>query len=236
MRISIIGYEGIVGNATYELLRRLGHEVVGSDKTDPTPLANLYVICTPEDKVETVIQQLNDGRKIQEPLIIRSTVLPGTCERLAEKYDIHIIHLPEFMREATAVFDVLNPARIVIGECCPEHGDLIEKLLKPLLRPIIRTNPITSELTKLASNACLACQISYWNSIEEIAKRIGVCGHEIGNIASMDPRISSYGARMHNKYGGKCLPKDIRHLIEFSQKIGYEPILFKAVEQTNEQM
>ena len=55
-------------------------------------------------------------------------------------------------------------------------------------------------------------------------------------IASLDPRISQYGARMHNKYGGKCLPKDIRHLIEFSQKIGYEPILLKAVEQVNEQM
>lgn len=236
MRISVIGYKGTVGNATYELLRRLGHEVAGSDKDEPIPSANLYIICTSEDNVEMVIKELKVSGRIQEPIIIRSSVLPRTCNNLGERYGIHISHLPEFARGVVAVFEEMNPSMIVIGECCTEHGNLIEELLKPLCRPIIRTDPTTSELIKLALNAHLACLISFWNSIEEIARRIGVCGHEVGMIASLDPRISPYGARLHNKYGGQCLPKDIRHLIEFSQKIGYESVLIKAVEQVNEEM
>lgn len=232
MKIEVIGHRGVVGNATYELFKRLGYEVTGSDKDEQIRKADVYFICVPEENIEGPISALTnytDGL-----IVIRSTVVPGTCKRLNEKYSRHICHNPEFVREATATQDELNPSRIVIGECCKNHGDLLEKIYGLLQRPIVRTDQGTSELVKLASNNYLSCVISYWNTVEEIAKRIGVSGHQVGMIASLDPRISDYGSRFHNKYGGSCLPKDVRHLIEFAQSVGYDPILLKAVEEVNE--
>ncbi|MFH0897587.1 MAG: NAD(P)-binding domain-containing protein [Candidatus Bathyarchaeota archaeon] len=231
MKIEVVGHKGVVGNATYELFKRLGYEVKGSDKGEQIRKADVYFICVPEDNIEELISALTNYAN--GLIVIRSTVVPGTCKRLSEKYSRHICHNPEFAREATAIQDELNPSRIVIGECCQKHGDLLEKIYGLLQRPIVRTDPATSELVKLASNNYLSCVISYWNTIEEIAKRIGVSGHRVGMIASLDPRISDYGSRFHNKYGGRCLPKDIGQLIAFAQSIGYDPILLKAVEEVN---
>ena len=235
MKLHVIGYKGVVGGATYELFTRLGYEVTGSDKGDPLLPADVYFICVPEDAVEELVLHKISVSVWDRPLIvIRSSVPPGTCIRMSNKIAyLHISHNPEFLREAVAVQDEFSPARIVIGQCCEEHGDVLESLYKPLGVPIVRTDPTTSELVKLASNNYLSTVISYWNTVEEVAKRIGVSGHQVGMIASMDPRISSYGARFHGKYGGRCLPKDAQQLIKFSESIGYDPILIKAVEEVN---
>jgi len=242
VKIEVIGYKGVVGGATYELFTRLGYGPHGTDKGDPYSLADFYFICVPEEVVGEVVGSLKrhilgvwDKGKLLgwKPLIvIRSSVTPGTSKGLWDK-SIHICHNPEFLREAIALQDEFSPARVVIGQCCEEHGKLLKDLYGPLRVPIAITDSTTSELAKLASNNYLSTVISYWNTIEEIAKRIGVSGHQVGMITSMDPRISHYGARFHNKYGGKCLPKDVRQLIGLSESIGYDPVLIKAVEEVN---
>lgn len=235
MRIEVIGYKGVVGRATYDLFTRLGYGPTGSDKGDKRSEGmDICFVCVPEDAVKEVIDK---GVKLwKETLfVVRSSVLPGTCSELARttRY-YHICHNPEFLREAVAAQDEFSPDKIVIGECCKKHGDILEKLYLPLRVPIVRTDPTTSELVKLASNNYFSAVISYWNTIEEVAKRVGVSGHQVGMIASMDHRISSYGARFHGKYGGRCLPKDAKQLIKFSESIGYDPILIKAVEEVND--
>ena len=233
MKLHIIGVKGVVGGATYELFKRLGYEVTGSDKGDTIDRdAYVYFVCVPEDNVPEVVEHL---KYIARFVVIRSSVVPGTCKRLSTGV-LHITHNPEFLRESIATFDEFNPARIVIGECCPKHGDIVEELYQPLQRPIVRTDPTTSEFAKLASNVHLSCLISYWNEIEQIARKIGVSGHQVGMIASLDPRISTYGSRLHNKYGGRCLPKDTQQLIDFAQNLGYDPILLKAVQKVNDEL
>ena len=154
-----------------------------------------------------------------------------------EKYDTHICSNTEFLRAATALEDELNPWRVVIGECCPTPGELLVKLYEPLRVPIIRVDPRTAEMTKLTCNAYLATLISYFNEIHRLCEQIGVNSHVVGKIASMDPRISAYGATQHSKpCAGRCLPKDIRALIQFFEAVGVDPILLKAVEETNERM
>jgi len=230
-RIHVVGYKGIVGSATYELFRRLGYSVTGSDKGEVVARADIYFVCVPEDAVEEVVQGLANPSDL---IVIRSSVIPGTCRRLMNLCeDWHICHNPEFLREAVAIQDEFSPDRIVIGQCCPEHGGLLKVLYEPLRRPIVLTDPTTSELVKLASNVHLSCLISYWNTIEEIAKRVGISGHEVGMIASLDPRISPYGSRLHHKFSGRCLPKDTRQLISLSQSLGYDPVLLRAVEEVN---
>lgn len=248
MDISIVG-SGVVGVATAHYFRRFGHSVTCVDvKTErldelrsegfqvsQEPVnADIHSICTPESAVDEVLGLLSDVSGLP---VIRSTVAPGTTQRLMEKYGRHICFNPEFLRTATALQDELNPWRVVIGECCPSHGKLVEELYKPLLAPIVRVDPITAEMTKLTCNAYLAMLISFFNEISEICNRIGVNSHVVGKIASLDHRISTYGATQHSKpYGGECLPKDIKKLIEFFQATGVNPILLKAVEQINQGM
>lgn len=235
MRLVVIGSKGIVGGATYELLTRLGHEVTGVDKGDripePIPGTDVAFVCVPEDSVQDVF---NEMPRLYDLAVLRSSVMPGVSDALQRHHKIHVTHNPEFLREATAVLDELNPERIVLGVCCNDHAELLKAIYKPLQRPIITTTRRTSELVKLATNAYLATLISFWNEIEGIASRIKVSGHEVGMIASTDSRIVSYGSRAHHKYGGKCLPKDIRQLIVRAESLGLEPNLLRAVEEVND--
>lgn len=249
MKIQIIG-AGTVGRATGEALSRFGHRIIFYDidkekilelhskglevSEKPVSQADIHFICTPESVVEKVVDQL---AKFDGLIVIRSSVLPGTTTRLTEKHGKHISHNPEFLRAAMASWDSLNPDRIVIGECCKNHGDVLEKLYKPLRAPIVRVDPTTSEIIKLASNATLSTYISFWNEIHNICNIIEVNSHVVGKVSSMDRRISEYGASMHGKaFGGACLPKDLDHLIEFSEEKGYTPELLKAIKNLNERM
>jgi len=237
MRVSVIGM-GVVGKATADVLQRLGHQVVGTDCGEPIGASEVYFVCTPEDAVESAIITLSRGEVLNELslVVIRSTTLPGTTKGLAEKYHMHICHQPEFLREATLISDELNPWRIVIGECCQQHGRFLEQLWEPLRCPIIRVDTVTSEIVKLACNVHLATLISFWNEICEICLKLGVNSHVVGKVSSLDPRISSYGATMHGKpFGGRCLPKDLRRLIEFSHRLGCKVPLLGATQEVNEE-
>jgi len=163
MKIQIIG-AGVVGQATGKGFARLGHEVMFIDRNDkaldllrsgfkvsfePQLIhgADLYFVCVPERVVEEVISSMVKSWKeytaspyLRKPIIIRSSVLPGTAKSIMRKYgELHICSNPEFLREGVAEYEFLNPPGIIIGECCREHGDLLERLYKPFRRPIYRT-------------------------------------------------------------------------------------------------
>lgn len=234
-KIAVIGYKGIVGGATYVLLQRLGYDPVGIEKGDPMQSAKIYFICVPEKDVPDVVQSIPNSTIISGPLIvIRSSITPGTSKRLSNINDgIHICHLPEFLREAIYIQDSFNPSKVVIGECCNHHGNLLESIFKKLGCKIVRTDTTTSEMVKMASNCYFSTIISYWNNIEECCRMFGISGHEVGMISSLDPRISTYGSRFHQKYGGKCLPKDMKQMIEWMKINHIDSKFFEAVEEVN---
>lgn len=229
MMISVIGYKGIVGGATFQLFKNLGYDVIGSDKGEMIPKADVYFVCVPEGNVEEVVKVLPDTL-----IVIRSSVKPLTTEKLASKYSRHISHNPEFLHQAVALIDAHNPDSIVIGECCKEHGEIIENLYKPLCCTIVRTEPRISEIVKLVRNNYGSCVISFWNEIDAICQKAEINGHQVGMIASLDPIICAKGSRLHKKYEGACLPKDIDQMIEFSIEFHHEPILLKSVKRIND--
>lgn len=144
--MQIIGL-GIVGTAQAYLFQQLNiRDVVGYDikinnhsycKTNNCIIGDVDItfICTPEDVVEDVIRSLVeiDHKGI---IVIRSTVPIGTIKYLSEKFDVHICHNPEFLKEEAYLDDIMNPNMIVIGECCQKHGDMLEELYKPINKPI----------------------------------------------------------------------------------------------------
>ena len=247
MTMGIIGY-GVVGSATAEVLRRLGHEVRITDANtsrmeaarlegyqcvDEGTNAEVLFICVPENRVGDALAS-TPGAEI---IVIRSSVPPGTTDCLSKQLGRPLVHMPEFLKEATAIWDSLNPPFVLIG--CHDHqdGQRLCQLFAPLLIPIRLVSPAISETVKLVLNAHLHTLISFWNEVHLISEMVGVPSHVVGKLCSQDPRVSAYGASMHGKpAGGRCLPKDLAQLINFVRTKGYVPELLEAVQRLNEKV
>lgn len=243
MKIQIVGL-GIVGTAQACLSKKLGHNVIGYDPkikshqycnaNDSVKDADITFICTPELVAEDVVQSLVDiGHK--GIIVIKSTTSIKTTEHISKKFNIHICHNPEFLREQYYLEEIMNPNATIIGQCCQEHGDLLESFYKPIGRPIIRVDATSSELIKLTANAYLSTLITFWNEINELCQKLNLDTKTISDAVGHDPRISGYGRKFFGEpYGGKCLPKDVRHLISGFHSHGLNPKLFDACESFNE--
>jgi len=251
MKIQIVG-AGVVGQATGKGFARLGHKVYfwdvnkevedglrrGGYSFGRMEYPDMIFFCVPEDMLEEAAREWS-MRAAVALRVIRSTVPPGTAHELQSRYHgQHFCSNPEFLREAVAEYEFLNPPGFIIGECCKEHGDLLEKLYAPFRRPIHRTSPEVAELTKLAVNGYLACQVSYWNQIKLLADKLGINSHEVGMLATFgDDRVSVYGARMHGKaFGGKCLPKDLRQLITLCYRNTVQYTLLEVIREINDNL
>ena len=237
--INVIGY-GVVGKAQVHLLENLGHRVLVYDpelkKTDLAIHADLTFICTPEQVVDEVIQLLQN-RGVNPPYVIKSTVSIGTTARLAQKFKTHICHNPEFLRERSPFQDVLNPDRIVIGECCPIHGQKLAEVYHSMQKPIFRTTSHITETVKLVSNAYLSTLITFWNEVNELTTQLKIDIHDVAQAVTADTRISRYGTmKFGEPFDGKCLPKDMNHLINNFHAEGLNPLLFEAINTFNKQL
>ena len=242
MNIQIVGY-GVVGFAQAYLMQKLGHQTFIYDpfkgKNEIEKEVHAAFICTPEQKVEEALQTLIEN-EVQGIYVIKSTVPVGTTKALMEKYRRHICHNPEFLREKHALKDVVNPSRIVIGECCHEHGEQLERLYTPLATTVYRTDPTTSELIKLSTNSLRAVSISFWNELYLVCEKIGADIKMVAEACDTAKVLGEWeGGRWGTKffgkpYGGKCLPKDVKHLINVFRRNGLNPKILEAAEMVNE--
>ena len=249
MKIQVIGL-GVVGKAQAYLMKKLGHTVTGYDvrpvdspymqdiKVTDAPVGNadLTFICAPERVVPGVLGNLR-AAEVHNPYVIKSTVPPGTTQTLMDEYGVHICHNPEFLREETAFEDVINQQFVVIGECCPEHGEFLADLYAPLNRPIIRVKPQVSELSKLVLNNYLATLITFWNEVDKLCDALGIDTKDVADVVKNDIRVSEYGTSFFSKpYGGTCLPKDLEQTLNLAYENGVNPLLFKAIKEINRRL
>lgn len=247
MLVGIIGF-GVVGTATAEVLTRLGHSVViedidrhrmerataaGLGWLNPDIELDVLFICVPENRVREALA----SAPYSPVTVIRSTVPPGTTERLSAEMGRPLAFMPETLREATSIWDALNPLFMLFGCQVEEQGQTLAKLFAPLMVPHAIVPTSTAEMVKLALNAYLHTLISFWNEIHVICERTGIASHHVGILCSQDPRVSNYGATMHGEpAGGRCLPKDLRQLLAFAAEKGYTPDLLTAVRDVNEKV
>jgi len=181
-------------------------------------------------------------------IIIKSTVIPLTTKNIVlpilEKYsklkegkNFGLVTNPEFLREGKAIEDTIKPHVVVLGGNNNKFFPKIKKFYKHLHEnvPIISTNYQTAEMIKYANNSFLATKISFINQIASICEAIPDANVEdVAKVIGLDPRIGKMFLNAGPGYGGSCLPKDVKALINFSSKIGINPILFDAVEDINQ--
>ena len=130
-----------------------------------------------------------------------------------------VLSNPEFLAEGTAVADLENPDRVLIGSMIsPEGHEALEELVDiyahwvPRER-IITTNVWSSEMSKLVSNAMLAQRISSVNSISALCEKTGADISEVSHAIGLDKRVGSRFLRAGVGFGGSCFKKDILNLV-----------------------
>ena len=182
-------------------------------------------------------------------IIIKSTVIPGTTrdvilsilQRVSGKKvgkDFGLVTNPEFLRETMAVHDTLYPHVIVLGG---DNNSFLKKVKRFYYNlhhnvPIVLTNYGTAEIIKYANNSFLATKISFINQIASICEEIpGANIDDVARTIGLDPRIGNLFLDAGPGYGGSCLPKDIKAIINFSDKIGVDSTLLRTVERRNKQ-
>lgn len=170
-----------------------------------------------------MIAKVCKGPKI---IVEKSTIPVRTAEALhsilsanSEDGQFQVLSNPEFLAEGTAVADLQNPDRILIGgERTPAGEEAVEALVNvynqwiPRER-ILTTNLWSSELSKLVANAFLAQRISSINSISALCETTGADVDEVARAIGMDSRIGPKFLKASVGFGGSCFQKDILNLV-----------------------
>ena len=129
------------------------------------------------------------------------------------KFDI--LSNPEFLAEGTAIQDLLNPDRVLIGGESEEAIESLASVYRSWVSndKILRTNVWSSELSKLTANAFLAQRISSINAISELCEHTEANVNEVAKAIGMDSRIGSKFLNASIGFGGSCFQKDILNLV-----------------------
>lgn len=186
--------------------------------------------------VEAATSEIAPLLKPGAVVVNKSTVPVGTARRVASiiaRDDIEVASNPEFLREGTAVYDCLNPDRVVIGARTDAAADVVERLYKPLETKIIRTDPESAELIKYAANGFLAMKLSFVNSVATLCEQIGADIEDVVAGVGSDNRIGSAFLKPGPGWGGSCFPKDAHALANIAESNGFDFEVMKVVIDAN---
>ena len=187
--------------------------------------------------IELCARQIAKIAKNNKIVVEKSTLPVRTAEAIKSILDktgngvkFQILSNPEFLAEGTAVQDLLNPDRVLIGGDTTEEGQVaIQKLVSiysnwvPAAQ-ILTTNLWSSELSKLTANAFLAQRISSINAISELCEKTGADVNEVAKAIGMDSRIGSKFLKASVGFGGSCFQKDILNLVYISKSFGLNEV------------
>lgn len=202
---------------------------------------NYIFICVPTDYDEntkclntTLIESsIKNILKINNNaiIVIKSTIPVNYTSKIIKKFNYKkIIYVPEFLREASAFDDVLNPSRIIIGG---ENKYTIKyKLDFNLDNNVYLCSSTEAEIIKLASNAYLAMRIAYFNEIDNLCYNLNADTLKVINGICSDQRIGNYYNNPSFGYGGYCLPKDSKELMYSFKDI--PGVLIEAIVKSNQ--
>ena len=175
-------------------------------------------------------------------IVTKSTVPVGTTLMIKDliksktNHEFDVASNPEFLKEGSAVNDLMFPDRIVVGV----ESVKAEKILKELYEPFIRREDRlvcvdiqSSEISKYASNAMLATRISFINEIANLCEKVGANIGSVRRIMSQDQRIGRHFIFPGLGDGGSCFPKDIKALINIAMNNSINLEICTAVDSVN---
>jgi len=162
---------------------------------------------------------------------------PGKNSKKKAGKNFGLISNPEFLQETNAIKDTKFPHAVVLGGYNTKYMKKAKMFFSKLHpnTPIIITNHQTAEMVKYANNSFLATKISFINQLSNICQNIPEANiDDVAQTIGLDPRIGKLFLNAGPGYGGSCLPKDMKALINFASDVGVKPVLLNAVEEINE--
>lgn len=188
--------------------------------------------------IELCARQIARVAKDDKIVIEKSTLPVRTAEALKSILDntgngvkFQILSNPEFLAEGTAVEDLLDPDRVLIGGDIDttEGMDAVQALVDVYAHwvpkdQILTTNVWSSELSKLTANAFLAQRVSSINSLSELCEKTGADVNEVSRAIGMDSRIGSKFLKSSVGFGGSCFQKDILNLVYIAKSFGLNEV------------
>ncbi len=254
-RCGIIGV-GMVGGAMQRYFeKKEGIELFlydnGRNLGSPEDInkAEIVFICVPTPYLKdgkgfdlSYVEESFNMLQGEKVVVIKSTVMPGTTEILQQKYPQHkVLMNPEFLTEETADQDMAYPDRQLIGYTEKSHevaGDVMQLLP---LAPFERILPSTeAELVKYFGNTWFSVKVSFANQMYDLCQALGIDYDRMVEAAAADKRIGRTHLNIFHKgyrgYGGKCLPKDIKALIQLADVKGVNLKMHKVAEEINNEL
>lgn len=213
--------------------------------------SGIYFVCLPtpmnEDGsadisiVESVLDELSavPGTRLA---VVKSTVPPGTTQLWNKKYSangLRVIFNPEFLREASALDDMRNQDKIILGGPRPYINTIKEfyNSVFPNVK-LIKTSSTTAEMVKYVTNVHLAVKVALANEFNQVCRSLDAEGFDIDydkviEYATEDKRLGTShwsvpGPDGSPGFGGHCFPKDLNALIKVAESIGVNPTVMKA--------
>lgn len=192
--------------------------------------------------IEKVAREIAVHLNSYRVVVDKSTVPVKTGERVANtirRYakpgvEFDVISNPEFLREGSAVEDLMKPDRIVIGGNSDRALALMQKIYEPFVAPVLVTDINSAELIKHAANSFLALKISYANALSEICEAAGADVIKVTEGIGTDKRIGRSFLNAGLGYGGSCFPKDIAAFIAIARQLGSPFGLLEEVQRIND--
>ncbi|MGV9004881.1 UDP-glucose 6-dehydrogenase [Flavobacterium sp.] len=187
--------------------------------------------------IELCARQIAKVSKTDKIIVEKSTLPVRTAEAIKSILDntgngvqFQILSNPEFLAEGTAVQDLLNPDRVLIGGETTQKGqEAIEALVEVYANwvpkdRILKTNVWSSELSKLTANAFLAQRVSSINAMSELCEKTEADINEVAKAIGMDSRIGSKFLKASVGFGGSCFQKDILNLVYICKAFGLNEV------------
>ena len=244
MNIGIIGV-GYVGGAMLKSLTEKSENnndfIIGYDKYkkigsfENTLNCDIIFLCLPTlYNVETSSYDKSSLEEICEDLvkakyrgliIIKSTVEPTTCQKFADKYNLPIVHNPEFLTARTAYEDFHNQKHVILGKTCNVTDEQIDILVKFYKKnysqaDITICNSTESESIKIFCNSFYAVKIQFFNELYLLCQKLNIDYEIVKNtmlknnwINPMHTNVPGPDGKL--SYGGACFPKDTSALLAF---------------------
>jgi GDP-mannose 6-dehydrogenase len=257
------GQSPVVESGLAELIAQTvssGHLRATTNPTEALREAQLSLICvgTPDKGngsplLAAVSQTCRDiGRylpqqNIYHVVVMRSTILPGTTDKLVMPtlqeasglragQDFGVCFNPEFLREGSSIYDFHHPPFTVIGAYEDKTAAIVAEAYRHLNAPVIQTAVKTAEMVKFVSNAFHALKITFANEIGNICKQHHIDSHEVMDIFCRDDKLNISPAYLKPgfAFGGSCLPKDLRALLYLGRHLDMSLPVLEAILPSNE--
>lgn len=180
-------------------------------------------------------------------IAIRSTVLPGTNEKVVKILtrtsgkqngkDFAVVSNPEFLREGTSIADFHHPPFTLVGSDCDWATEVMRQVYARIDAPFRVTSPRIAELMKYVCNSFHALKITFANEVGNICKALDIDSRELMDIFCLDNKLNLSKAYLKPgfAYGGSCLPKDLKALQTIAHDHYLSCPVLEGIARSNEQ-